>query len=71
MFGQVAGSDLNLATCDGLRIGCSKRRQRNCNPCNIKCPEKPVRCLGIYTGHNTQECNKWNFEEKLSKVSEY
>ena len=67
-FGGIAGTELNLSKCEGLWIGSSKNRQRNCTLYNIKWPNEPIRCLGIYIGHDVNECNKLNFKDKLIDI---
>ena len=70
LFGKIAGTELNLSKCEGLWIGSYKQRQRACNLCGIKWPEKPIRYLGIYIGHDQKECFKLNFEDKLTSIDE-
>ena len=70
LFGKKAGTELNLSKCEGLWIGLYKQRQRACNLCGIKWPEKPIRYLGIYIGHDQKECFKLNFEDKLTSIDE-
>ena len=65
LFGQIAEIELNLTKCEGLWIGSYKHRQFNCNICNIRWPQKPIRYLGIYIGHNTSDCFKLNLKTKL------
>ena len=36
LFGNVAGTKLNLTKCEGLWIGANEHRQHNYNLCNIK-----------------------------------
>ena len=50
--GGIAGTELNLSKCEGLWIGSSKNRQRNCTLYNIKWPNEPIRCLSINIGHD-------------------
>ena len=70
LFGKTAGTELNLLKCEGLWIGSYKQRQRACNLCGMKCPEKTIRYLGIYIGHDQKECFKMNFEDKLTSIDE-
>ena len=70
LFGQIAGTELNLSKCEGLWIGSYKHRQFNCDLCNIKWPQKPIRYLGIYIGHNTNDCFKSNFEDKVASIDQ-
>ena len=70
LFGEIAGTELNLSKCEGLWIGSYKQRQLACNLCGIKWLEKPIRYLGIYIGHDQKECFKLNFEDKLISIDE-
>ena len=69
-FGQVAGTSLNLNKCEGLWLGSSKHRQNGCNLFNIKWPTDPIRCLGIHIGHDSNQCNKLNFENKVQEIED-
>ena len=68
LFGHIAGIELNLTKCEGLWIGSYKHRQLSCNICNIRWPQKPIRYLGIYICHNTSDCFKLNFEDKITNI---
>ncbi len=70
IFGKISGTELNLAKCEGLWIGCNKNRQNNCNMHQMKWPVTPVRYLGIYIGHDEQECNRLNFQDKVDQIDE-
>ena len=70
LFGNVAGTKLNLTKCEGLWICASKHRQHKCNLCNIKWPTEPVKSLGIYIGHDIQKCNKLNFDDKIRIIDD-
>ena len=67
-FGRVAGTKLNLTKCEGLWVGAYKNRQQSCTLCGIKWPTTPIRYLGIYIGHDSQQCYKLNFESKISNI---
>ena len=66
-FGRVAGTRLNLTKCEGLWVGAYKNRQQSCTLCGIKWPTTPIRYLGIYIGHDSQQCCKLNFEKQNLK----
>ena len=70
LFGNAAGTKLNVTKCEGLWIGASKHRQHNCNLCNIKWPTEPIKSLGIYIGHDIQKCNKMNFDDKIRTIDD-
>ena len=65
LFGRIAGIELTLTKCEGLWIDSYKHRQLNCSLCNIKWHLKLIRYLGIYSGHNTNDCFKLNFEDEI------
>ena len=67
-FGRVAGTQLNLTKCEGLWVGAYKNRQQSCTLCGIKWPTTPIRYLGIYISHGSQQCYKLNFESKISNT---
>ena len=68
MFGKFAGTLLNMNKCEGLWIGTYKERQNDCKLFNIKWPLDPIRCLGIYIGHNKKENETLNWSSKLEKI---
>ena len=67
-FTSVAGPQLNLEKTEGLWLGSTKERQKDCNLYNINWPNKPIRALGIYVGHNDNDCYKLNWLDKLQKI---
>ena len=68
-FGNLAGTQLNLAKCEALWLGRDKYRQENCNLFGIKWP-KVLRCLGIYVGHDKQANEILNWDDKLEQISD-
>jgi hypothetical protein len=69
-FGAVAGTELNMAKCEGLWLGSTKNRQQGCSLHGMKWPIEPIRYLGIYIGHNKRQCHKLNFDMKLLQIDE-
>ena len=65
-FSLYAGLKLNLAKTEGIRLGLLKNT--NSKHKNINWTEDPVRCLGIYVGHNKQECQKLNWSNKVDDL---
>ena len=63
-FGDVSGLRLNLPKTEGIWLG---RDKNNPDMYGIKFTSGPVRCLGIYVGHNKGECYKKNWIDKLEK----
>ena len=68
LFANLAGTELNLTKCEGLWLGSNKQRQSNCHLFGIKWPVTPIRCLGIYIGHNEHECIKLNWDNKINAM---
>ena len=67
-FTEVAGPKLNISKTEGIWLGQHKEKQQNCNVAGIKWPTEPVRCLGIYIGHDKKECNNLNWDKKLENI---
>ncbi len=68
-FGEHSGLQLNISKCEGLWIGRSKYRQSSSDVDNIKWPTSPIKCLGIFIGHDTEECVKLNWFTKIDKLN--
>ena len=67
-FSSLSGTILNMSKCEGLWLGTFKERQEGCRLFNIKWPTAPIRCLGIYIGHNKKENEILNWYEKLEQI---
>lgn len=67
-FGKHAGTMLNLSKCEGLWLGSFKDRQVDCNLLGIKWRTEPIRCLGIYIGHDAVKKDELNWYKKLEKI---
>ena len=67
-FGQHSGMVLNMSKCEGLWLRNLKNRQTNCKLKGIKWPTIPIKCLGIYVGHNKDECDRLNWTNKITKL---
>ncbi len=63
-FAKVSGLNLNLHKCEVIWLG----QNPNYIPeyKGIHFTTKPVRCLGIYMGRNKKECERLNWENKLT-----
>ena len=59
-FGTVAGTKINRTKCEGLWLGAFKHYQSNCTLFDIKWPKEPIRCLGIYIGHDGKSNTQLN-----------
>ena len=67
-FGQLSGTKLNTSKCEGLWLGRSKYKQVDCKLEGVKWPQKPIRFLGIYIGHNAEENKLLNWTKKLDVI---
>ncbi len=65
-FSNVAGPNLNIDKTEGVLLGPLKGTLKSYS--GVSFTEEPVRCLGVYVGHNKQECFYKNWTEKLDKI---
>jgi hypothetical protein len=56
---------MNKVKTEGLWIGKLKHCKDNVG--GIKWTDKPVKTLGIYFGHDKEECERLNWENKIEK----
>ena len=66
-FSNVAGPKLNEEKLEGIWMGPLKGRLPN-DFCGIKWTAGAVRCLGVFIGHDKNECDVKNWQNKLTKV---
>ena len=66
-FGNVAGPKLNVIKTKGIWLGPLKEQGLRKHK-NIKWTGNPVKCLGIYVGHNAAKCYELNWNKKLDAV---
>ena len=66
-FSDVAGPNLNMDKVEGIWLGPLKNSMPK-NYANISWTQEPVRCLGIYVGHNIEKCYELNWSNKLQKI---
>ncbi len=64
-FGKLAGTTLNLSKCEGLWLGRRKNEQLRCSLFGIKWPVDPIRCLGIFIGHDKKRIYELNWSQKI------
>ena len=67
-FGKISGMQLNMSKCEGFWLGNNANLQDTCQIGGIKWPKTPIRCLGIYIGHNKDACNDLNWYSKVNKM---
>ena len=67
-FTEVAGPKLNMSKTECIWLGQHKEKQQNCNVAGIKWPTEPVRCIGIYIGHDKRECDNLNWDKKFENM---
>ena len=58
---------LNLSKCGDLWIGKGKKNQSSCTHFGIKWPTEPIRCLGIYVGHDKRMKYEHNWSTKIDR----
>ena len=67
IFGSFSGLKINRTKTEGLWIG----KLKHCRDkyANINWTDKPVKALGIYFGHDKNECDKLNWEKRIEKMN--
>ena len=65
-FGQVAGTKLNVLKTVGKLLGRSKNLEAIFYGINFT--NKPVKCLGVFVGHNLNKLNSLNWDKNLLKL---
>ena len=65
-FSQVSGLVLNKNKCEGILLGGLKGTLQELN--GIKFTNNPIKCLGIYFGHDKIKCNELNWLPKLKRL---
>ena len=66
-FSDFAGPRLNLQKTEGLLLGPLKHSSiKSCN--NIEFKDSPIKCLGIYIGHDKKKCEELNWDSKIHKM---
>ena len=66
-FGKCSGLNLNFSKTKGIWLGNLKNYGFRTYG-NILFTGKPVKCLGVYIGHNTVKCNELNWTKRLDKL---
>ena len=64
-FCDVSGTKLNLNKCEGIWLGSLKDSEVKLY--EIPFTKDPVKCLGIYIGHNSKACFEKNWENNITK----
>ena len=64
-YGVVSGLKLNIPKTEGLWLG--KDKDNPDHHYGIHFTKAPIRCLGIYIGHDKQACYKKNWTDKIEK----
>jgi len=65
-FSELTGTKLNKNKSQGIWLG--EYREYPKQACDINFTDDPVRCLGIYIGHNKLKCHEKNWNEKIEKI---
>ena len=66
LFGKVSGSKLNLNKTEGIWLGPFINNEPMYKGIEFK--TCPIRYLGIYIGHDTEECKRLNWDTKLENL---
>ncbi len=66
-FTDVAGPKLNINKCDGILLGPLKNTINSHHGVNFT--NDAIRCLGIYIGHNKEECYYNNWTKKIESMA--
>ena len=66
-FGNLAGPKLNIEKTKGIWLGSLKNLGLR-KFCNITWTGNPVKCLGIYLGHNHEQCKLLNWNRKINNI---
>ena len=65
-FSYHAGPELNMSKTEGLAIGTDKYLSGQFF--GISFHNKPIRLLGIFVGHDKDECNKLNWDKQIKSI---
>ena len=65
-FSKVSGMRLNMKKTEAILLGPLKNRYTTLY--DVKITNDPVRCLGIYIGHDIEKCYEKNWIEKIHKL---
>ncbi len=66
-FSEVAGPKLNVEKTEGVLLGPLKNSVNSFQ--GVTFTNAAIRCLGIYVGHDKEECYSKNWLEKLEKMN--
>ncbi len=65
-FTILAGPKLNVKKTEGIWLGANKQLPKSVH--GIVFTDRPLKCLGLYVGHDKDECYKKNWIDKLNKI---
>ncbi len=65
-FSAAAGPKLNVEKTEGILLGPLKNSINEYR--GIKFTNDAIRCLGVYMGHNKDQCRKLNWDDKIEKM---
>ena len=65
-FSKVAGPKLNKDKCEGIWLGTLKNMPDTY--AGIKFSNEPIKCLGIFFGHDKHGCYEKNWTDKVTKI---
>ncbi len=64
-FSKYSGLKLNLDKCEAVGLG--QLKNYNGIFAGIRFTQDPIKCIGIFVGHNKDKCNSMNWDDKISK----
>ena len=67
-FSSVSGLKLNIGKCQGLWLGEFKTKPTSFE--GIQFVTCPIKCLGIYIGTDFKECEKQNWNKKITSIEQ-
>jgi len=66
LFKNISGLKINSTKTEGMWIGSSK--ENKAKPLGIKCPNDPIKALGVYFTYDLKLLKKKNFIERLDSI---
>ena len=67
-FATCSGLKLNIEKTEAMWLGADKMNKNK--PLGINWPDKPIKLLGLYIGHNKKDLEISNFRHKINKMKQ-
>lgn len=65
-YSRYAGTKINVKKSEGMWLGIYRDNPNEI--CEIRFDNEPLRCLGIYIGHDVEKCNAKNWKARIEKI---